>query len=160
MSCRHKWACNKINYWFQVLLPFFNQVFLLSLICKSPIQIPNNNPLSDIWFVIIFFHWPPNFQAVWNQGPYLSFSSLYQYPTAGTCVFVLSEIQLFATPWTVAHQASLSMEFSRQDYWTELPFPTTKVAGIHYVIYLYAFNYMVSYFNSCKKEDWKQTSQY
>ena len=28
-----------------------------------------------------------------------------------------------ATPWTVAHQAPLSMEFSRQKYWNELPFP-------------------------------------
>ena len=27
-----------------------------------------------------------------------------------------------ATPWTVAHQASLSMEFSRQEYWSGLPF--------------------------------------
>ena len=27
------------------------------------------------------------------------------------------------TPWTVAHQASLSMEFSRQEYWSGLPFP-------------------------------------
>jgi len=29
----------------------------------------------------------------------------------------------FATPWTVAHQAPLSMEFSRQEYWSGLPFP-------------------------------------
>ena len=28
-----------------------------------------------------------------------------------------------ATPWTVAHQAPLSMEFSRQEYWSVLPFP-------------------------------------
>ena len=27
-------------------------------------------------------------------------------------------------PWTVAHQATLSMEFSRQEYWSGLPFPT------------------------------------
>ena len=33
----------------------------------------------------------------------------------------LSLIQLFATPWTVTHQASLSMEFSRQEYWSGLP---------------------------------------
>ena len=31
--------------------------------------------------------------------------------------------QLFATPWTVAHQALLSMEFSQQEYWSGLPFP-------------------------------------
>ena len=29
-----------------------------------------------------------------------------------------------AIPWTVVHQAPLSMEFSRQEYWSELPFPT------------------------------------
>ena len=29
-----------------------------------------------------------------------------------------------ATPWIVAHQASLSMEFSRQEYWNGLPFPS------------------------------------
>ena len=35
-----------------------------------------------------------------------------------------SLIQLFATPWTVACQVSLSMEFSRQEHWSGLPFPT------------------------------------
>ena len=34
---------------------------------------------------------------------------------------------LFATPWTVAHQAPLCMEFSRQDYWSGLPFPSPGV---------------------------------
>ena len=33
-------------------------------------------------------------------------------------------IRLFVTPWTVAHQAPLSMEFSRQGYWSGVPFPT------------------------------------
>ena len=36
----------------------------------------------------------------------------------------LSSVQLFVTPWTVAHQAPPSMEFSRQDYWSGLPFPS------------------------------------
>jgi len=35
----------------------------------------------------------------------------------------LSHVQLFATPWTVVHQAPLSMEFSRQEYGSGLPFP-------------------------------------
>ena len=39
-----------------------------------------------------------------------------------TCV--LSHVQLFATPWTVAHQAPLSVGFSRQEYWSGLPFPS------------------------------------
>ena len=36
----------------------------------------------------------------------------------------LSYVWLFATPWTIAHQALLSREFSRQEYWSGLPFPT------------------------------------
>ena len=36
----------------------------------------------------------------------------------------LSRVRLFATPWTVAHQASQSMGFSRQEYWSGLPFPS------------------------------------
>ena len=32
----------------------------------------------------------------------------------------------FATPWTVAHLAPLSMEFSRQKYWRGLPFPSAR----------------------------------
>ena len=39
-------------------------------------------------------------------------------------VKLLSRVQLFATPWTVAHQVSLFMEFSRQEYWSGLPFST------------------------------------
>ena len=36
----------------------------------------------------------------------------------------LSHLWLFVTPWTVAPQAPLSMEFSRQEYWSGLPFPS------------------------------------
>ena len=36
----------------------------------------------------------------------------------------LSRVRLFATPWTVAYQAPLSMGFSRQEYWNRVPFPS------------------------------------
>ena len=36
----------------------------------------------------------------------------------------LSHVRLFATPWTVAYQAPPSMGFSRQEYWSVLPFPS------------------------------------
>ena len=36
---------------------------------------------------------------------------------------VLSRGRLFATLWTIARQAPLSMGFSRQEYWSRLPFP-------------------------------------
>ena len=36
----------------------------------------------------------------------------------------LSRVRLFATPWTVAYQGPQSMEFSMQEYWSGLPFPS------------------------------------
>ena len=36
----------------------------------------------------------------------------------------LSRVRLFGTPWTVAYQAPPSMGFSRQEYWSGLPFPS------------------------------------
>ena len=50
-----------------------------------------------------------------------------------TIVLVLSHfsrVLLFVTPWTVAHQAPLSMGFSRQEYWSELPCPHPGVTLI------------------------------
>ena len=48
--------------------------------------------------------------------------------TAQALCFVVVQsltcVRLFATPWTVAHQAPLSMGFSRQEYWNGLPFPS------------------------------------
>ena len=40
---------------------------------------------------------------------------------------LLSRVQLFATPWTVAYQAPPSRGFSRQEYWSGLPFPSPTV---------------------------------
>ena len=59
-------------------------------------------------------------------------SLLFMYVTTWPCVCVcvcvcarvlsrFSHVQLFATPWTVAHQAPQSLEFSRQEYWSGLP---------------------------------------
>ena len=54
----------------------------------------------------------------------------------GVCVYAvcvharacaLSGVPLCATLWTVAHQAFLSMEFSRQGYWSGLPFSSLGV---------------------------------
>ena len=56
----------------------------------------------------------------------------------------LSRVRLFATPWTVAYQASPSMEFSRKEYQDGLPFPSPEdlpnqtwvshIAGRHFTI--------------------------
>ena len=50
------------------------------------------------------------------------FSAL-TYVCVCVCACLLSHVRLFATPWTVAHQAPLSMGFSRQEYWSGLPCP-------------------------------------
>ena len=36
---------------------------------------------------------------------------------------MLSNVQLFVTPWTIVHLAPLSMGFPRQEYWSGFPFP-------------------------------------
>ena len=38
----------------------------------------------------------------------------------------LSRVRLFATPWSVAHSAPPPMGFSRQGYWSGLPFPSAR----------------------------------
>ena len=49
-----------------------------------------------------------------------SSSSMYSMCQSLSCVW------LFATSWTIAHQVSLAMEFSRQEYWSELPLPSPR----------------------------------
>ena len=40
---------------------------------------------------------------------------------------VLSRVQLCVAPWTLAHQALLSMELFKQEYWNWLSFPSSRV---------------------------------
>ena len=67
---------------------------------------------------------------------------VYMYPCVyiyhiRVCAQSLSYVQLFATPWTVARQAPLSLEFSRQEYWRGLPFPTQGIFSTYIHVYLY-----------------------
>ena len=70
--------------------------------------------------------------TLYNRLQFPSYHCLYpndKYQTHATVdtdvVFqLLSRVQLFVIPWTLAHQAPLSMGFSRQDCWSELPFPS------------------------------------
>ena len=52
-----------------------------------------------------------------KEGVYIS-----SFEIVHSCM--LSHVHPFVTPWTVICQAPLSMEFSRQEYWNGLPFPT------------------------------------
>ena len=51
----------------------------------------------------------------------ISFSNAWKWKVK---VKLLSHVRLLVTPWTAAHQASLSMGFSRQEYWSGLPLPS------------------------------------
>ena len=69
------------------------------------------------------FTWPTRI------GPQTQFPILFLlFPLHAPFVVIvvqsLSRVQLFATPWTIACQAALSMGFPRQEYWSELPFPS------------------------------------
>ena len=56
-----------------------------------------------------------------HQVPSAHFSVLSDFTCVCVC-WLLSYVRLFVTPQTIAHQVSLSMEFSRQEYRSELPF--------------------------------------
>ena len=56
-----------------------------------------------------------------------NFGDFALYPRLTGCFlfgysYLLSPVKLVVTPWTVAHQTPLSMGFSRQEYWSGLPF--------------------------------------
>ena len=57
---------------------------------------------------------------------------------------LLSRIRFFESPWTIACQASLSMEFSRQEYWSGLPSPSP--------MYTYMCTYVCIYMQLAKSQ--------
>ena len=80
--------------------------------------------------------WVPHTVSHFAYGPFstglhlcsslLLFGEASQLACAKVHVFMLSCVWLFATPWTVAHQAPLSMGFSKQEYWSGLPCPPPR----------------------------------
>ena len=54
----------------------------------------------------------------------ISFSSAWKWKVK---VKSISRVRLFETPWTAAYQAPSSMGFSRQEYWSGVPLPSTKI---------------------------------
>ena len=68
------------------------------------------------------------FKLNWASKPHKPINMIITINTekaTRVCAQSLSRVQLFTTLWTVAHQAPLSMGFSRQEYWSGLSFPTS-----------------------------------
>ena len=63
---------------------------------------------------------PGILQARTLEWVVISFSNAWKWKVK---VKLFSRVRLFVTPWTAAYQASLSMRFSRQEYWSGVPLP-------------------------------------
>ena len=77
--------------------------------------------------MIVWYSWykmPLKQRVPWNYFFFLINEIQLCLLTKNVKVKSLSHVQLFATPWTIAHQALLFMGFSRQEYWSGLPFPS------------------------------------
>ena len=70
------------------------------------------HPFAGDLVYISWLHKIPGISDVWNENDWIT---LY--------FNVVKRIWLFVTPWTVAHEAPLSMGFSWQEYWSGLPCP-------------------------------------
>ena len=81
-------------------------------------------------------------------------------------VISLSHVRLFATPWTVAYQDPPAMGFSRQEYWSGLPFPSLgdpadpgiEPGFLHYRQMLYCLSHL-NYFLKDRRQEEKGTTE-
>ena len=118
----------------------------------------------DLWFLCLFENQLEHLEVhgsciaeAWLGG----FWALLYY-----CVKVksLSHVQLFATPWTIAYQAPPSMGFSRQEYWSELPFLLQGIfptQGLNLgVSHCRQMLYLLNYQGNPKKGNAKECSNY
>ena len=87
---------------------------------------PTSTGKLALWFLVGFGHWevPAGDKREFGEGGWGVYS-IHSHPGRKVRkVKSLCRVRLFATPWIVASQASLPMGFSRQEYWSGLPFPS------------------------------------
>ena len=63
---------------------------------------------------------------LWSPSPFSPFQESILRNHPGSCYVCICHVRFFVTPWTVACQVPLSMDFSRQEYWSGLPFPSPE----------------------------------
>ena len=107
----------------RLIVDYLRTLNLLYLLTSRWFFFPN-----ICWSLIVNSHWLILTQG--NLGAYIKEAFLQEefVFVFGKNQWILlvnfSHVWLFATPWTVARQAPLSLEFSRQEYWSGLPFPS------------------------------------
>ena len=79
-------------------------------------------PVFLYWFCLTPIEWYKWDIRVPSISSFMFVNTCYVYSAAPMGLQSLSCVWLFPTPWTAAHQAPLSMGFSRQEYWSGLPF--------------------------------------
>ena len=134
---------NSFHQIYKVLGHYFFKYFLCSsfspLLLKSPCirvmacLMVSLKSLSLYLFMLFFSLLFPRLDILnWPAFSLLFFSSVVSYLLLSPSevkwrseVKSLSRVRLFAIPWTAAYQAPPSMGFSRQEYWSGLPFPSS-----------------------------------
>ena len=105
---------------------FWNGLFIKALKVKQNTGNPSLGLcMLETWWHLKNYHTKQNktrhlFAPLNHLAPVISLVSLSRMVVA---VESLSCVQLFVTPWITVYQAPLSMGFSRQEYWSGLPFP-------------------------------------
>ena len=128
MPCIGRWI---LNHWTTREIPSVRVIFIdlplnLLILFSEVVDLLIRQSKTSIIFTAVFL--------ISGISVYYSFSLLkspigscifahYFHNILTKCMCMLSHLQLFVTPWPVAHQAPLFMEFSRQQYWSGLPFP-------------------------------------
>ena len=94
------------------------------ILCHPLLLLPSIFPSIRVFSneLALCIRWP----KYWSFTFSISHSNeiLPMMPFYGDVCVLVSCVRLFATPWTIAYQAPLSVEFCRQEYWSGLPFPS------------------------------------
>ena len=98
-----RWACRKLCTGWQDA--YWKKKCWVMMPSDASLNLKKDIVLGSVIFNIFMCNLDKNRKRWWLLGHQVMFS-------------------IFATPWTVVHQAPLSMEFSRQEFWSGLPFPS------------------------------------
>ena len=145
-----KWTFCRL--WWNLVCFFSLKLFAFWLVSTDNVndlfsRLNSSNMITAFYFSSCFSFPVPHFLFNW-----LYFINSFHVFIGKGCVCVcvcvpnrFSRAWLCATPWTAVHQAPLSTEFSRQEYWSELPFPSSIYIYRNTYIYVHKYMYVSKY---------------